>query len=80
MAGEMGCRRSDETFCKSWPDTGWNCLAQESPVCIQASRIIEDEGILEGNNVTFHALDFRDVGYPSCSIPQTADVDYEVHG
>lgn len=61
-------------------DSRWDGLSKKSPVGVDACRVVENECILEGDNVAFHALDLSHMRDAASSVPQPGNLDDEVHG
>src|SRR6478735_3574916 len=61
------------------PDARGHRLAEEPAVGVHPGGVVEDEGVLEGDNVALHALDLRDVGDAAGPVPQAGDLHDEVH-
>src|SRR6476661_1326962 len=55
------------------PDARGHRLAEEPAVGVHPGGVVEDEGVLEGDNVALHALDLRDVGDAAGPVPQAGD-------
>ena len=65
---------------KAWPDACGNWFAKEPAVGVHSGRVVEDECILEGDNIAFHALNFRNVSYSPRSVAQPREVHYNIDG
>src|SRR5262249_46243810 len=52
----------------------------EPAVLVDAHAVVEEEDVLQGDDVTLHALDLGDVGDPPGAVPEPAEVHDEVDG
>src|SRR6476661_2478022 len=60
-------------------DAGGYGPAQEPALRVNACGVVKDEGVLEGDDVPFHALDLRDVGDPAGPVAEPGDLHDQVH-
>src|SRR6478752_9828776 len=61
-------------------DPGGDGLAEETTVRVHTGRVVEDEGVLQGDDVPFHALHLGDMGDAAGAVAQSGDLDDEIDG
>src|SRR5690349_7127686 len=64
---------------KAGTDACGDRLAQKLSGLVNAGRVVENEGVLECDDVTLHALDLGHVGDTPGTVAQSGNLDDEVH-
>src|SRR4051812_34553550 len=61
-------------------DTGGLQAAPEAAVIVDAHAVVEQVDVLQGDDVTLHALHLCDMADAAAAVPEAADVHDEVKG